>query len=207
MSDLEAVFAELVSGEICPLEYASDVWQRQKSNNEELYAERHPLGFIKIELSKLIDDRSLSLHLWHNTQRTPLHSHHFDMESYVFRGMLLDVEFEYFSDPKAALKCTDIEYDAEEAERHFLLRDGYYRAERHRTRLIKNCSYQIAKARMHSTRALVPRSASVLLRRNVGRTGSACLTTTEQLKATQSEEVLDQSEVLQILNVESEAYV
>ncbi len=207
MSDLEAVFAEFMSGEICPLEYAANVWQRQNRQSEELYAERHPLGFIKVELSKLVDDCSLSLHLWHSTQRTPLHSHHFDMESFVFRGMLLDAEFEIISDPKAALVCSDLEYNADEAQRHFVLRDGRYRAERSRTRLINNCNYQVAKARMHSTRALIPHSASVLFRRNVGRTGSACLTTTDQLKATQTEEILNKSEVLQILNVECEANV
>ena len=90
MSDLEAIFKHFLSGEICPLDYAIDVWQGENSQIEELYAEHHPLGFVKIELSKLICNSSLSLHLWHNQQRTPLHSHHFDMESFVFKGILLD---------------------------------------------------------------------------------------------------------------------
>lgn len=207
MSDLETVFSEFLSGKVCPLAYAADVWQHQYNESGKLYAERHPLGFIKIEMSEIIDDSSLSLHLWHSTLRTSLHSHHFNMESFVFKGALLDAEFEIISDPKAALICTDLEYDAAEAQRNYLLRDGRYRAERRRTRLISNGNYQIAKAIIHSSRALTPRSASVVFRRDVGVTGSACLTTDEQLVQTQKEVVLNKSEVLKILTAEREADV
>lgn len=196
MDRAEEVFAGFKRG-ACPLAFAASVWS---ANIDGLYAERHPLGFIKIELTPLTERRSLSLHLWTNTGRTPIHSHHFDMESLVFRGALLDTEFEIEQDDGSALVMLDLTYDANEANRRFSQRDGRYAAHAVRTRLAAATSYGVTKGVFHSTRSIVSGTAIVIMRRNVGTTGSGCLAAPTGVAAAQKEQRLSQSDVLTILD-------
>jgi len=71
-------------------------------NNSELYtnlyAEYHPLGFIKIELTPIIDRSSVSLHIWTKNVVTPIHNHHFDLKSKVIVGEIYDKLFQLKED-------------------------------------------------------------------------------------------------------------
>ena len=202
MEDHEQIFQEIKRNRICPFEFAINTWSNS-TKFDKLYAEQHPLGFIKIELTEILNGKSLSLHLWGSSDRTPIHCHHFDMESYVFRGELLDLEYQIEEhEGSSGLSRFELEYSENEKERIFHASAKQCAIRRTKNRLIKNSTYKVDKAIFHSTLAMDRNSASVIIRRNIGRTGSACLTSNTKHLAPQNETPLHQTQVLELLKKE-----
>lgn len=208
MFDPEHIFSEIASGRICPIRFALNAWQNDLASGEKLYAEVHPLGFVKIELTPLVRGSSVSLHIWNRAARTPIHSHHFDMESYVFRGQLLDIEYHAPSASEGPAKQGDtlnmleVRYSDKEVQRSFHKKPETFQAAPKTARLIGGTVYKVPKARFHSTRTMMEHSRSVLIRRNVGANGSACLVPHDKNLLSMKEIPLGSQDVVNILKKE-----
>jgi hypothetical protein len=167
------VFDSFSDGCQSPLDFARRVWSEEHFPLGEIYAEHHPLGFTKVELTPIISGSSVSLHIWDRCERTPIHSHHFDMESIVIRGALLDVEHEITECETDGMSVFSLLYREDLQERSFKREMGRFSTSQKRARLVCGCTYSLAKSIFHSTRAVFPQTVSVMLRRNISREGSA----------------------------------
>lgn len=202
MVDPENLFREFKLLKRCPFDYAQSVWQ-DCGLASALYAEHHPLGFIKIELTPNVNDMALSLHLWKGVQRTLIHSHHFDMESVVIRGALLDFSYHVTPSETSEFIRFDVNYRHAAAVRNFHSSSQRVAVHHAGSRLISGTSYCIPMRDFHTTRALTRTTVSVVMKRNIGRIGSCFLLADCQPILDQRETGLGREEVLRLLKEES----
>jgi|CXWL01.1.fsa_nt_gi hypothetical protein len=160
----------IIAKEIDPFMLAWEVWSCPATHRDpRLYAEIHPLGFKKIEIAySQSGDSSLSLHFWDKgAPSSPLHTHHFDMKSYVISGCLLDVEYEAKENKEGLYLAAEIKYDTLSKTRAIDVSSSVVTPEILRTRIISASElYTISKGVFHNTSVLAKNTVTAMLREN-----------------------------------------
>lgn len=193
------LFDKICSNEVDLFEYLHWKWSNH-DNYPGLYAEKHPLGFIKIELTPIIGSQSVSVHLWFTKEKTQIHNHHFDMKSKVIIGELEDTQFNLKEKETGDYVLYDVIYDSDNQKREFIRSKKQYKLIPYKPTRVSNSIYFIENGVMHRTCSTCDFSISVVLRFNINESYSTVALQAQQKSLTLCDEkVISISRVLRLI--------